>query len=804
MQSPLACVQAESFAHVQQSCASEVDAVLQTFLPLSAAGGDELCHDGSGVAASMRDAFATTGSAMRLTRCAVRADPELHRFASHVSWPQVRNLFCGHAEVGEDVSADVYDVSHVWQRVGVGALLAAAMWVFLRHKKPLLKLHRWRWLTCAWWAALFAVALFGPPTPPAATDLSGYYYRDATTECAFDILRHVPSAVMTNRIVSVSVPTESAVDAYVALTQTRPATQNASLRDLCGFCDLRVLDAGGWDTVANATVALLREDDDAPTSPTASPVVFSLILPNFVHASYMRALMRELPTTMPDGVAWLNSEQIQADVEATTQKDGALATVSAVAVFAVLIMGIHRPGRGRAGSVVLAVACVACLVTGLTVTQRLAALLGVRASPFDLMAFPIVLGNGVDSVLVMLAARDRGHHKWAVRSCPSIVASQMSTMCAFLVGLVFRVQHFFNFFLFSALALFVSCALQVTLFPALITFCTSKAAGGATPPITPRTWRRVSVGVGGVALFAAVAIAVTWQPVVLTFEMLTNLHEDTVTHRFFRANRGSQAGAVAPVFVHAGRDGVDWEAVRTTVPASLNATTLSSWHESYASSGASTVDEWLDNPAIRLLYGADLSDDRNHSVVTLLAPYHMEADAHDDFAQLRAMQAVGPPGTCVTSFERLGGYTIVQTYSQLWILVLASAFFSTAAGVVISGWIGASSAVALVGSYATVVGALGSLGIHVHIMCVSALVILPGVVIDYVLHLVYSEDTLPAVVFSCLTTVAGFAPYALSRTQGIRDFSIVFILGMCTGLLYALLAASLKTVRYSAVGAADD
>ena len=95
MQTPLACIDASRFERVQHSCAGEVDAMLQTFLPLSAVDGAELCGDGSSVAHTMRNAFAATGSAMRLTLCAMRVDPELHQVASHVRWPQVRNLFAG-------------------------------------------------------------------------------------------------------------------------------------------------------------------------------------------------------------------------------------------------------------------------------------------------------------------------------------------------------------------------------------------------------------------------------------------------------------------------------------------------------------------------------------------------------------------------------------------------------------------------------------------------------------------------------------------------------------------------------------
>ena len=427
----------------------------------------------------------------------------------------------------------------------------------------------------------------GPGGAVAGDRVDRLLYRDATTECAYDIMQHVPGAVLTNREVTVAAPAASAVDAYTALTRTRPVGYNDSLADLCGFCDLRVLDAGGWRTVPNATAALMSHSDGAPRGD--GTVVFSLLLPSFVHASYMKALSAALPAVVPDDTAWLNSEQVQADVESTTQKDGDIAMVSAASVFVVLIAGIYRPGRSGGGATLLAVACVACLVGGLNVAQRLSALFGVRPSPYNMMAFPIVLGNGVDSVLVMLAARDRGHHKWAVRSCPSIIASQMSTMCAFLVGLVFKVEHFFNFFLFSAVALCVSCALQVTLFPALITFCTRPVVQGTALALGPRAWRRVSVGVGVAALVACLSIALAWQPVVLTFEMLTNLHEDTITHRFFTASRGSAATSVAPIFATL-RTTMSTGRRRAATSAALNATTLSSWHDAYATSGASSAD----------------------------------------------------------------------------------------------------------------------------------------------------------------------------------------------------------------------
>ena len=64
--------------------------------------------------------------------------------------------------------------------------------------------------------------------------------------------------------------------------------------------------------------------------------------------SWVRELLDALPAAMPEGASWLNAEQIEADVQRTTQRDGNLAGYSAVAVFVTLLAGIYRPGAARA------------------------------------------------------------------------------------------------------------------------------------------------------------------------------------------------------------------------------------------------------------------------------------------------------------------------------------------------------------------------------------------------------------------------------------------------------------------------
>ena len=168
-------------------------------------------------------------------------------------------------------------------------------------------------------------------------------------------------------------------------------------------------------------------------------------------------------------------------------------------------------------------------------------------------------------------------------------------------------------------------------------------------------------------------------------------------------------------------------------------------------------------------------------------------------AFLRDLHSWASPGTCATNFERMGAYTIVRTYHNLWILVLASAVFSAISGVSIAGWAGIYTTVALLGAFSTIFAIISVARIHIHIHTIAALTILPGVVIDYVLHLLYDKSALRAVCFSCLTSAGGFVPYLFSSTAGIRDFTLVFIVGTVSGLVFAIAAVSIKTVKYDPV-----
>ena len=479
----------------------------------------------------------------------------------------------------------------------------------------------------------------------------------------------------------------------------------------------------------------------------AAPLVFAVIFPHFVRSGWIAALMRRVADEMPASASWFNREQLQEDVRETTLRDSGLATYSAATTLVVLFVGIRCGGRGAVAAAALTLAVLANLACVIGVAHRIVQALGVDESPYNLLVAPIVLGNGCDSVLVMLAARDRGHHRWAVQSCLSIVASQVSTMASF-CGPRLRVAHFANFFVFAVVTL-LSCAMQIT--PSRRSSRCARAASPRAPPPPSPARGGASPQRSALALAGGVALALAWRPVRLSFEVTTNLHSATPTHRFFRdvidTNRTKEHGDASFVLAlpRGGRERA-WQRIEA-LPALLPqqpSLPMLNWHAAYNRSGMANVTDWWANPLNRMMYEATVNGSR--SVVTYVSPYPTRGDARADYDALRALHALDTDDVCLASFERLGGYTIVQTYSYLWVLIGASALFSTLLGVYISGWRHDLAARARRRVRHGLRrprrrrhprpphGARGAHGV-------------PGIVIDYTLRLSYSTDTLPAVLF---------------------------------------------------------
>ena len=330
-------------------------------------------------------------------------------------------------------------------------------------------------------------------------------------------------------------------------------------------------------------------------------------------------------------------------------------------------------------------------------------------SPFNVMGFPLVLGTGVDAFFLLLHRRAAGGRDWVETAMPSIVASQLSTATCFLIGVAIPVPHVRFFFVYMFACTLVSLALQVTWVPALVVVGTRVRA--ADPDKRARPARR------GAACLAGLAVACLWavllqyrQPVGRAFDMRKQLRDDTPTHQFL-----VRADAMTPTptsFVYAYTRGLehDWPALDEAAlgtgcvrePRSL------SWH-ALLPPGAG-VREWLADARASFAYRAFVDAEANVSVALYMAAHDMGVDADRSHAELACLaRAAEKTPTCYASYERMGGYTVVELCRELVFLAAMSCVVATAFAVGVARGRGLLALVALALSYGGGVAVIGAM-----------------------------------------------------------------------------------------------
>ena len=758
---PVQCAQ-HLMSTLGSHCADLVDEVMTQALPLVQT---DLCHGADKEAERM---LSPNGSATRLMECAAVAQPDYLSVLSYVSWPQIRQIACPSYTLARNTISDSrpHDLA---PRLVMGSLMMCVLYMGIKYRNPLYKMQTWHKTTVGWWAVFFALCLALGTGQAPEVNLSGFYYRDEITACAFDLTRTFPSTILRDRVFTAATSSSSSVALYDAMRHLR--VRNATLAETCGHCGLFI--------VSGPREAAL----DFYANRSSGNVTFAVLLPTSLGAAWQREFAASMPTIAAADAVWMSAAQIMADLR-PAESEAALSAISGLIVCVLLFAGVFRPGRGVAGAVALVVVCIATLTLGVISAQSVARLAKVPPSPYDPMVMPIIFGTGVDAVLIMLDARDRGHIKWGVRCCPSIVASQMSTMCSFVVGLVLQVEHFFNFFSFACLSVLISCAMQISLFPVLVSRLTRKIQ---VVSCGSEAWHVVKWATIVVACVSSSLAAWNMRPVVLSFELLTQLQSQSISARFLNHVTQSSAGVSnAPLYSICSN--------LESPQLSMQAAPMLDWRSDLQAS-TSGFEEWKEEPMNRILY-ADMFRG-NQSVSIHMAQYGFGSHASLDAEELARMHSLDTPGCCTTSLERVGGYTVTRVFSRMWVLMLASTVASALAGAVISGWAGLSVMFTIASSYIGILLFISASGMRMHMMSIAALVIVPGVIVDYTLHLTYSKDTAIAVLFSCATSVGSFLPYSLaSSIPGVRDFASLYIGSLLIGATFAFMAAAVARKGY--------
>ena len=671
----------------------------------------------------------------------------------------------------------------------IAFLSLTLLWVMAMKENLLYRIQLRRKTTITWWSVFFGVLLAGGVRVPDV-DLNGFYYEDGVTQCSQELKRWLPGAIVRDKFVSFSAPYAEVARTYDLVRSTD--VDGRSLRELCGHCAMAV-----HHSPVPVHMNLLF---DLPLPPCPTPetrVVFSIIFPESTSVTWRKHFAERMRGVLPPDVFFSAAAQAREDVIETVTSEPHLAYASASAVLLVLATAVCER-RNAACDAVLIFACVGGLVLSVMAAHSLSALMRIRDSPFNVMVMPIVIGTGADALMMLLHYRRSGQRKWSMSASPSIVASQLSTAISFCFGMFLPVAHFRSFFITSILAIVISCIMQLTLFPALIVTlkgsAVQKTPKAAMPP-------HMLKGLLVLLCLAAAGVVPFLRPIRASFSLTSQLSTDSMTYKFLDTSY-AQGHIVSPVYAYA-RGEVNWTRVRSSFDA-MGVSMMFDWNDAWTRSEL-PFREWIQDPFNLMMYGWTLgqhegSDGHTYhdSVLVGSMPYNLSAGADDDTAVLERLHSEDGRGVCLVNYERLGGYTIHKVFRTIWVLAVLSTLVSTAAGVVLSGWYGALPAgLALLYSFGAIACVLSVGGITVNMMVLVVLLIGPGLIIDYTLHLSYSPATYRAVLFSFLTSVCSALPYLLSSVPGVRDFALVYICFLTAGITTALASTLAKSFQYT-------
>ena len=316
----------------------------------------------------------------------------------------------------------------------------------------------------------------------------GPFAEDANTASAATLARF-PDAVLERRVLSLHVRAGAAAATYARLRALLARADAWVARRQCGHRLLRVGDARRLPP--RMTAALLLGGGPALLADGANAsLTLRLTYPAragaAARAAHARAVVAALaPATSPDALGF-SSRAGTDELNAAYRVPAGLAAASVALLVACVHAGLAAYMRVREALRVAAAAVALLLVPPLAASAAMLAL-GVPYSPYTLLSVPLVLGTGVDAMLLLALQRARlapmGHGlaAWARVALLSVVASHASTMLMCAVGLVVHTPHARNFWAHLLASLGVSLALQhgfATVLWAVTGRCPATEVGG--------------------------------------------------------------------------------------------------------------------------------------------------------------------------------------------------------------------------------------------------------------------------------------------------------------------------------------
>lgn len=469
LDSPAECMQGMMtlFTKVASYCSKEM-AELMTFLESL----PSVCEDEDSVH-QLHKSFLGHGTFANLVRCAVSHDENVALYAGVFDPGMFRQFMCvdqisSQSPQKKNLPKSDMTVSKIMTiLILLGMVLMAVGYMWRRGEK----FRRRRTLINVWWFTFFSLCMPLSFGNTRVVDPADFMVRDDVTSCAFDVERMLPRSVAKDQTFTVIAPLQQVHEAYKHVMHTplevgrlfREGSENTTLAEQCGGCAFLA-----WNRTHMPSVPLMKDlIVGGGTYPSGSgDVAFSVRMPMTTTKDARRNYLRTLSERVSDKVVFAHAEQAVVDSERSASPDPAIVVLSMTTMVVLAQFAARIYVEKGAWPVTLSI--VFMLSGVITTADAFGSLLGIPFSPFNVLAFPLVVGTGMDSLFLMLHQRGTGARDWIARAQPSIVASQLSTTTCFAIGALVNVPHIRNFFLYLILCVLISLVLQLTWFPSVI------------------------------------------------------------------------------------------------------------------------------------------------------------------------------------------------------------------------------------------------------------------------------------------------------------------------------------------------
>ena len=737
---------------------------------------DEVCNE-----ESVR-ALIESPQVYTFTDCMAMQIPSVLSMLPHVSWPTIRDFYdCErNFPTTESDASDVSATSDTIIAVYLFSTGLILMLYTLTRSDPVRFASKYKNVFFTWWIVALLLAASISTNRRRKVDPMGFLVHDEVTKCALDLEKTLPTAVFKDRFMTFVTDTVRLRDDF-RLINTHEV-DGFSMKGICGYC---MLQCTALNSSSNALIDNLLFG--RPLEQT-EVVVCNQVFPYDLSLNWRAAFSNSVDAL---GIDFMTREQFEKDVMVSISSQYMFGIFSILLLY--IMVWVSTMNIRFTMSITLS------LGGALLLSDALSSIFNIPYSPFDVLISPVLMGTGVDSALLMLHAyRKNSAPGWTREPLISIVASQVSTILCFGIGVYIPVKNISNFFKQSILAFCTSMLMQLSVFPALVKSCIDPLEDNPWPTrLKHSLWKYCTVIIIILNMFVFVNVH---QPPGSNFDIKRQISTATKSYRTIESVDAVMLETQSPIYAHIR----DYETCNTSYVrqsfAQMTNGCCSSlfWADAYDASDG-TISDWLSNPIERATYGPFIDTKSHKAAAVVLYPTSLSESSyvHADF--VRNMETYTNDDVCFTNFERLGSYTLVKLQMTLLKLAGISCVIASVVAVTISNYHGLGSSLALLGTYVTTTALMSMTGIQFHMMVMSAFLVAPGLVMDFAIHISHDVDYVAPVTLSALTSIASMVPYAFMSIHGIRDFAIVYIMFISVGCVYAICTTATRAMGYDSI-----